>query len=226
MTVCQSTDDRSEAFSLVHRMYLRTGLTGDNVQGMRVIPHHLLDTTDVMVSRRDGVVDFTVTLVRDGELGLPAESLFPAEIDSMRSCGVKLAEVSCMASQCDRLTQRERLDMLVKMMSLTVRVARRRGVDRLLLAVHPRHAKAYQKMFGCIPCTDVKRYDAVEGNPAVLCLHDFARLDRERYLFYDRIYGTEHEPWKLDGPRMTSAEKEYFKKRVLKSVDSFVPMAA
>jgi hypothetical protein len=225
-SVCQSFNDRIAAFKLVHRMYLRTGLSSDNAMGMRVMPHHLLDTTDVMVAKRQGTVDFTVTLVRDGELGVPAESLFPEEIGAMRGQGIRFAEVSCMASECEDLSRTQRLDVLVKMMSLTVHVARRRGIDRLLLAVHPRHAKAYHRMFGCVPCTDVKEYDAVEGNPAVLCVHDFAKMDEQGYLFHDRIYGTNYEPWELDGTGMMDTEKKYFAKALSGKEEQLVPMAA
>ncbi len=223
--VAETKEERAAAFELVHRLYYRTGLTPDSPMGMRVMKHHLLDTTDVMVSQRGDKVEFTVTLVRDGLHGMPADSLFADQIDPMRADGIRLAEVSCMASSCGDENKKQRFETLVKMMSLTSQAARRRGVDRLLLAVHPRHAKIYQRLFGCVPCSDVQEYVAVQGNPAVLCMHDFAQLDEQRYPLYDQIWGERCQPWQLDGVHMSAEEKQYFQQAVATGECEMVPMA-
>lgn len=226
MQVSETMEERIAAFQLVHRVYRRAGLTADNAMQMRVIQHHLVDTTDVLVAQRAGEVTFTLTLVRDGFHGLPAQSLFAEQIEAMRSKGLSLAEVSCVASSCDDENKKERFETLVKMISLTIQAARRRGVDRLLLAVHPRHAKVYQRLFGCVPCSGVEQYAAVQGRPAVLCMHDFAELDQRRYPLYDHIYGARYTPWQLDGIRMTQEEKEYFQQALNPHGCQLVPMAA
>ncbi len=112
------------------------------------------------------------------------------------------------------------------MISLTLQTARRRGVDRLLLAVHPRHAKVYQRLFGCVRCSDVREYAAVRGNPAVLCMHDFAALDRTRYPLFGQVYGPRYTPWQMDGARMTDAERDRLAATISAETDAFVPMAA
>ena len=226
--VSETWAERAAAFRLVHREYCRTGLTADNRMHMRVMKHHLLDTTQVMVSENHGEIDFTVTLVRDGIHGMPADSLFANEIDAMRAQGLNLAEVSCVASDRgdDKQGRRECFDRLVQMISLTIHTARRRGVDRLLLAVHPRHAKVYCRLFGCFAWTAAKEYEAVQGNPAILCSHDFAELDQSRYPLYDRIYGVNYAPWQLDGSLMSAKERLCFAQAVELQGSEFVPMAA
>jgi hypothetical protein len=226
MRVSETKSEREAAFRLVHSAYREAGLTEDNSMQMRVMKHHLLDTTDVLVAKRNDNVCFTVSLVRDGLHGLPAESLFKSEIQSMRDAGINLAEVSCVASDCADDSKKLRFETLVKMISLTIHVARRRGTDRLLLAVHPRHAKLYQRMFGCIPCTPVKEYELVRGNPAVLCVHDFAELDRRGYALFEEVYNSRFSPWQMDGARMTDAEKEYFKQALQSNSSQLMPMAA
>lgn len=225
MKVSETKEERAAAFELVHRVYCRAGLTTDNPMGMRVMKHHLLDTTDVMVLKRGDKVEFTLTLVRDGLHGVPADSLFAYQIDQMRAEGIHVAEVSCMASSCNDENKKQRFETLVKMMSLAGQAARRRGVDRLLLAVHPRHAKIYQRLFGCVPCSAVQEYAAVQGNPAVLCMHDFAQLDQQRYPLYDQIWGQLCQPWQLDGVRMGDEEKQYFRQAVATVECEMVPMA-
>lgn len=226
MKVTESMGERTSAFKLAHQMYQRAGLTGQNDMQMRVMKHHLLDTTDVMVAKRAASIEFTVSLVRDGELGMPADALFGNEIQSMRSAGLRLAEVSCVAGCCEGSNKKQRVQTLVSMIGLTIQVARRRGVDRLLLAVHPRHARIYRRMFGCVACTDVREYDAVEGNPAVLCMHDFRELDQRRYSLYDQVYGANYSPWELDGTRMTDAEKRFFSRAVTDNASMSLPLAA
>ncbi len=225
MKVSETRAERAAAFRLVHREYRRSGLTSDNAMRMRVMKHHLLETTEVLVAKRNNDVEFTVSLVRDGRYGLPAESLFMDEIAAMRSAGVSLAEVSCVASCCEG-DEKKRFELFVKMISLTIHAARHRGVDRLLLAVHPRHAKVYKRLFGCVVCTDVKEYEAVQGNPAVLCMHDFAKLDETRYPLYKRIYGEKFEPWHLNGTLMSSDEKRFLERAIEYDSPQVLPMAA
>ncbi len=210
MKVSENQSEREAAFRLLHQVYYRAGLTGDDDRGMRVLKHHLSDQTDVMVAKRNGTVVFTMSLVRDAEYGMPLESLFADEVQTMRNEGVQLAEVSSLASDSSLESKSEQFALLVKMISLTLQAARRRGVDRLLLAVHPRHARVYQRLFGCVICSDVREYAAVEGNPAVLCMHDFAELDKTGYPLYDQVYNPQYNPWQLDGAKMSEAEKEYF----------------
>ncbi len=226
MKVSQSWAERTAAFQLVHQNYYRSGLTADNAMQMRVMKHHLVDTTDVLIAKQNDKVVFTVTLVRDGKYGVPSESLFSEEIANMRSSGLRIAEVSCVASICGDENKKAKFELLVKMIGLTIQTARRRGVDRLVLAVHPRHAKVYQRLFGCVACTDVRDYEAVQGNPAVLCVHDFAELDQRRYPLFDQVYGTTYGPWQMDGTRMSKDEKWFFRQAMSGHSDQSLPMAA
>lgn len=226
MKVVDRHAERSQAFQLAHEVYCRAGLTEENRVGKRVMRHHLLDTTDVFIAKLNGKVNFTVTLVGDGDFGMPMESLFADEVENMRSQGIRMAEVSCLASSIDPDKKRLRFDTLVSMISLLIQTARRRGIDRLMLAVHPKHAKVYERLFGCVRCSDVKEYAAVRGNPAVLCIHDFADLDEKRYPLYDQVYGPEYAPWQLDGIPMSESEKIYFEQFLPAGEYEVVPMAA
>jgi hypothetical protein len=207
LKVTETSRERAAAFHLVYQVYHRAGLMPADPQEMRVMKHHLSDQTDVLIAKRGGKVVLTSTLVRDAEYGLPLESLFASEVAAMRADGLRVAEISCLASDISLQDKSERFDLLVKIIGLTFQTARHRGIDRLLMAVHPKHARVYQRLFGCQRCSDVKQYAAVQDNPAVLCMHDFARCDVNRYPLYSQIYAIEHAPWRLVGTRMTSAEK-------------------
>lgn len=226
LKVTETKQEREAALRLVHQTYCRSGLAASNGNGLRVMKHHLATSTEILIASQSNKVLFTTTLVRDGEVGMPLESLFAEEVAELRSQGAKLAEVSCLATDLGVTDKRHRFELLVEMFSLIAQTARRRGVDRLLLAVHPRHAKAYERMFGCVRVSAVKEYAAVQDNPAVLCVHDFAASDKDRYPFYDRIYGRKLAPWQLDGTRMSDDEREYFAKAISAKVPDMLPMAA
>ena len=201
LKVTESQAEREAAFKLVHEAYVRAGLMARHAMGMRVMKHHLLDQTDVLVVKRHGKV-------------------------VLRERGLQVAEVSCLASDSALADKTQRFELFVEMIGLLFQTARFHGVDRVLLAVHPRHAKVYQRMFGCELCSDVKEYAAVQGNPAVLCSHDFAQLDQTGYCLYDKAYRVKYGVIDLLGKRMSDAEKRYFAQAVTSHASSMVPVAA
>ena len=104
------------AFRRVYESYVRTGLIEPNCFRMRITPHHLLPTTDVIVSLLRREVMCTISLVRDSELALPMEMIYGPEVARRRDQGLRLAEASCLA---DRRTGVKRsLPMVLRIMAL------------------------------------------------------------------------------------------------------------
>lgn len=78
-----------QALSLVHAAYVRSGLIEPNVFQLRVMPCHLLSTTEVIVAVLRGEVVATATVVGDGQLGLPMEGLYmPKSRLAARGAGI------------------------------------------------------------------------------------------------------------------------------------------
>lgn len=225
MKVCDCRTEREQALQLVQKVYSRAGLAKDTFSHLRVMRQHLSECTDIIVGKRASRVVFTVSLIGDGEYGLPLEAVFGEEVASMRAEGLNLAEISCLANEWIPGDERGRYETFLNGMSLLAQTARSRGIDRLLLAVHPRHAKFYERLLGCMRCSDSREYAAVQGNPAVLCMHDFAQLDQTGYPYFKRIYNTSFEPWQLGGVPMSSAEKHYFEQFLPSREYEFMPIA-
>ena len=95
--VGSSAEELFAAFGLVYEEYVRSGLMKPNACQMRITPYHLLSSTEVLVALDRGDLSCTMTLVCDGELGLPMESVYHEEVASLRLQGLQLAEVSCLA---------------------------------------------------------------------------------------------------------------------------------
>ncbi len=176
------------ALGLVYEAYVGAGLSARHPYRMRVTPYHVLPTTEVFVAVKEGEVISTVSLIRDGELGLPMEAIYGPKVAWLRKYGYSVAEVSCLAD-CQQAQERS-TSVVMRLMSFTVQCARYRGIDELLIVVHPRHGKFYQRFLGFRQIAEEKTYQAVCGKPAIAMSLDlnWAPIDHPR--LYRRFFGT------------------------------------
>ncbi len=209
--IASCREEREAAFRLVYDAYTQGGLIDSNPYEMRVTPFHLVATTDVFIARHEGNVVYTLTLVSDDFAGLPMQSIYASEIDERRKNGCYLAEVSCLASRQDYFSRSRMLDVFVQLLGLTCQYCRRNDIDRLLIAIHPRHSRFYRRLLGVEQIGEVKQYACVRDHPAVACEHDFVRMDQERYPMYDRIYGHLFHRAELLRQPMLDDDREYFR---------------
>jgi hypothetical protein len=172
----------------VYENYVESGLIESNPIRARVLRHHALSTTEVLVAKVRDEVIATASVIRDSALGLPIDSVYPAEIQMRRRRGIRLAEVSCLA---DRRGQTSR-NTVNALMAFIAQSAKLRGVDQLLIAVHPRHVKFYSRFLGFEVFGELRDYEAVRGNPAIgLCL-DLNELVVHSPAAFDRLFGRPH----------------------------------
>lgn len=207
--IAATREERAAAFGLVYKSYLRASLGKPNRHEMRVTPYHLLPTTEVFIALLRGEAIFTVTLVTDGELGLPMESVYAETVAQRREQGLLVGEVSCLA---DRRSQfRGSFPVFLKLSRLMVQYARKRGLDELLVAVHPKHARFYQRFMDFELIGEELAYPAVRNHPAVALCLDFARIDRERPENYDTFFGQPLPDEQLQPRPMPKQQRDYFR---------------
>ena len=188
---CRIGSSREElfaAFHLVYEQYLRSGLMKPNSYQMRVTPYHLLPSTEVFVALNRSDVTCTMSLVRDGEMGLPMESVYHEEVAGLRMREFRLAEVSCLADTHDPAAKSQ--SALFQLMPLLAQVAHRRGVDQLLIAVHPRHARFYHRFLGFDVIAEERTYGKVCGKPAVAMACDLSTAAVNHPRAYQWMFGT------------------------------------
>ena len=175
------------ALKLVYHAYLRSGLIKPNHHAIRVTPFHLLGTSEVLVARQGRDIACTLTLVQDGELGLPMDSVFGDLVASRREQGIVCAEVTCLADR--RASKKESFSLLVKLMSFTIQCAVARGVEELMIAIHPRHARFYQEYWGAKIIADVEqKYPAVCDNPAVALSLNIQKIQSSNFRASQRLF--------------------------------------
>lgn len=154
------------AFRLVHDQYVARGYMRAQPGGRRTTLHHALPETRVFVARADGRVVATVSLVPDSILGMPCDALYPDEVQALRARGRRLAEVSSLAV-ADGATGGgiEVVRALVQLVA--VYASRLARIDDLCITVNPRHARFYEALLRFVRFGPVRRYEAVNGAPAI-----------------------------------------------------------
>lgn len=172
--LAERPDEFRSAFQLVYRNYQRAGLIRPNPLRLRVTPWHLLPTTEVSIGLHGRRVICTASLVADGELGIPMEAVFPEEIDARRRMGFRFAEVSCLADERD--CEPHSFSVLKRLFQLIAQSSQCRGIEFLLIAVHPHHGRFYERFLGFHPIGEARDYAAVRGHPALPLELDLPRL--------------------------------------------------
>ncbi len=180
-------EDVFAALRLVYGAYVETGLIEPNPYEMRATRYHLLSTTDIFLASRNEQLLGSLSLVRDGELGLPLEDVYADEVANRRRQGVTMAEVSCLA--VNGHGRESKLAVVVQLMSHMAQFAARQGVDELLIAVHPHHVGFYERFTGFEVIGEVKSYSAVCNNPAVALALDLKHGEINHPRAHRRFFG-------------------------------------
>ena len=166
--VAVTVEELTAASSLLHEAYVARGLTAPHPSRLRVTPHMLLPTTMTFVARQLGRVVATMSLILDGPLGLPMESLCPGEVGPLRSRGRRLAEVGalCVAEGFRRRGITVLLNKLMWRCAVEIM-----GVDDLLIAVHPEAEDVYHGVLGFHSIGAVGAYPGLQKRAPALSMH-------------------------------------------------------
>lgn len=204
--------DYQQAFRLLAVNYQARGYDDPDAHPYRFTPYHLLPDTATFVARDAGRVVATMSLVPDTRLlGLPMESIFGAEVAALRGAGRRLAEVTSLADR--DLAPREFLPVFMALIRLTLQYHVRHGGDTWALAVNPRHAGFYRKVFGAVAVGEPRSYPSVNGHPAEAFWVDRDSLRTNVPAKHQEFFAED-----LPGPALTPSERgpghaRYFSER-------------
>jgi hypothetical protein len=221
--IAGSRAEREAAFRLVYDGYVQAGLMQPNSFQMRVTPYHLLPTTDIFIAQSQGEVLCTVTLVGDGELGIPMEAIYPKEVESLRDQHRHFGELSCLADR--KQASAHVVSVLTNLNGLICQYAKHHGMHQLMIAIHPTHARFYKRLFGYKQIGAEKSYPMVGDKPAVAATHDFARMEVERYPMFEQSYAHKYTAWELLPRPMLEEDRDYFR-AAAECGSAFIPVAA
>ena len=210
ITLARTRSDLIAAFRLLYDSYVRAGLVGENDQELRLTPYHLLPTTEVFVAKCGGDVISTLTMVADSEMALPMESMYGGEVAELRRSGLTLAEMGCLADR--RESPAQFIKVFTQLARLVVQVAEARGINALVAATHPRHARFYIRSLGFRQFGELQSCPYAEGNPAVALVQEFAALRGTR--LQERLFGNPFSPERLIRTDWDPATKQYLQSLV------------
>lgn len=206
--IAGTRDDRCAAFELIYRKYVEAELIQPNHREFRVTPYHLLPTTNIFVASIAAQVICTMTLIGDGELGIPMESIYPAEVLQRRRKNLYIGEVSCLAFES--LPLGRFMLIFMQLTRLMAQHARCYGMDQFVIAVHPQHARFYQRFMGFEQIGPLKTYPSVRHAPAVACCLDFAAIDQSRPKCWTSYFGTRLPDNEIISRPMPDEDCEFF----------------
>ena len=218
--VAQTLAELEAAFCLVHNAYVRAGLSEVNPCGMRVTPYHLLPSTEVFIAKCGPDVITTMSLIADGQLGLPMEAIYAEEIGYYRELGCSFAEISCLADR--RAGLRRSFPVLFQLMRLVAQCAQRRGIDQLFIACHPRHSRLYQRLMAFSPVGMERAYPTVCSRPAVALMVDLKRRAIDQPKIHERFFGVPFSDMELEHRPISAQLLEHF--RAMMDADPLLPI--
>lgn len=185
--VASTAADWEAAFRLVRRNYEESGYEPPSTKLLRFTPYHALPDTTVFVAKSGDDVVATLTMVPDSRpLGLPLEGLYEDEVNTLRSEGRHIAEVTSLAA--DDLTQRDFMHVFPALIRLMAQYHLWHGGDTWVIAVNPRHRSYYCKMIGYIPLGPQRAYQAVRGHPAEALWVDKRLMQASAPKMHEAIY--------------------------------------
>ena len=126
-----------------------------------------------LVASENGEVCGTMTLGLDGEKGMFADTLYPAELAALRSRGARLCELTRLAMDT-RHNSREVLGALIHLVYIHARLIHR--ATDAVIEVHPRHAPFYRRMLGFRLIGEERICPRVDA-PAVLMHLELGHMD-------------------------------------------------
>jgi hypothetical protein len=203
---------RSRSSVLIQRMYSWRGYHSDTDDDAA---HHANRVT--LQACRDDHVFGTITVNFDSDVGLAAEALYQAEIDSFRNTGAQLCEMTRLAIDPEHGSK----EILGALFHLAYFSAAVRGVTDILIEVNPRHVSFYRRMLHFRQAGECKECPRVNA-PAVL-LHveiaymaeQIARYGGHRGRSTRSLYPYFFSPQEEAGlPRRILREADYSRKSV------------
>jgi hypothetical protein len=152
------------AFRCLYASYHKRGLAPRINHEMRVTRYHLLPTTSVFVARRGKEIVGTLSMVEDSPLGVPMRVVFDRQIDELAGRRASIVEATCLAV---RGTGGSDVEVVHRLMGLLAQSAYRRNIERVVIAVHPRHVAFYERSAAFRVFAPSTPYPSVGGKLAV-----------------------------------------------------------
>jgi len=178
--VARNLRELYQAYRLVHDQYAAIELIQPRASQLRFFVRDFLPATTALVAMIDGEVAGTASMVQWSSLGLPASSVYSAELLALVSSGKFIAESTKFACaplpNITKLTPGKMSVVSTALLRALFHWCLRSSVSDWLLVVHPRVQNFYRDQLGFVILGDERECSHVAGKPGVLLGLDVAAL--------------------------------------------------
>jgi len=190
--LANSKEKMQKAFNLVFREYKKDGYV--NADAKPEIPgYNFLPTSATFIAKFSNEIIGTVTIIGDGERGLPMEMIYRQEAEKIRKNGKKIAEIGQLAIKRDLkdVPQKEiQLAVLLPLFKLVYFYAKIKGIEKLCVSINPKHESFYDSI-GFENIGGLKYYPFFNNNaPALAKILDIGQNPeelREKSFIFEEI---------------------------------------
>jgi hypothetical protein len=165
-TVAKNLAEVTEAWELLYRVYLRAGFVAPNRFELHTFPEAINEGSAVILTKIQGLTVGTITAIGDGPAGLPLDSVYHNELQTLRKHGSSLIEVGLFGDRRDDMDRS--FVAVLELMRYTFWFGRHTNRSDFVCGIPPRRAKLYARAFGFDIIGNPTSYSSVEDNPVVL----------------------------------------------------------
>ncbi|MFL5815764.1 MAG: N-acyl amino acid synthase FeeM domain-containing protein [Bdellovibrionia bacterium] len=181
--LAETSEEYEGAFRVLHDSYVEKGFCSPQPSGMRLILHHALPTTSVVIAKKGTRVVGTLTLVRDNKLKLPIEKEW--NLSKLRVGARRIAEITCFAID-PAFRRANHGNVFFPLLRFMYEYATQYfGTDYLAVVIDPKDKDFYEGILFFKP-VDNRVVDDYLGAPAIA---QFLDLKKARARF-KRAYGS------------------------------------
>lgn len=165
--VANTLEEREAVFKLGYQVYRDKGYIKENASEMLVQNYDAdQDTLILIVKAQENKIVGSVTLVFDGMSKLPAEKIYPSELNSLRLKNEKIVEISRLIIDPQFRNSKEILVLLFNYLYIYSYYVKKYSC--LAIEVNPRHTAYYEALLNFRPIGAEKACPNVESAPAIL----------------------------------------------------------
>ena len=164
--IASQLDEVIEAWRVVYAAYEHDGLIESNPYSLHTTPQAIGPNTVVVTACIGPVAVGTISAYADGPGGLPLDTVYRDELQSLRAEGRRLVEVGLFADRREHLNRAA--EGLFELMRYAFFFALYQPADDIVIGVHPRHAAFYERFLACQKIGAVTTYPIVRDRKVVL----------------------------------------------------------
>ena len=163
----ENIDEIKDAFKLIYDTYLSSGFQKPDPFSMRISFHNLLPTSFLIIVKKNGKVCGTLTIIQESDDRLPINELFNNEIGKIRKKDSLICELSGLAVDTSLKNSESREVLLSLFRKAFILGHDLLGCTDFCMMINPHHCDYYQKEFNFEKIGQIRKYDKVNGAPAV-----------------------------------------------------------